>query len=231
MESRGQKVASVVLEGDDAQEAFDGLVSWIYVPHCSVSFSIFLGCHLGMWCSVITGLDPRNAPGYTSTVSVSKSVASLGLSSLSSLSYCWISNAEPRAQGLMVSPLSPVHSSGLLVLTWTTPVLDGVGHPSWVPAATPRWFSAQMLHCTPPFPSSSAISRLLCHLSSLAPRRIQKHLDTFQRHRISSMPEVPISASSAWWCLAVTFILLKSSFVSLGSSTSPWFQAGMGHML
>ena len=63
-------------------------------------------------------------------------------------------------------------------------------HPSWDLAAAPRRCSCGQSTTSPWL----VVSLLLCHLTSLTPRRIQQHLDSFQGHVDSPVcPKMPIS--------------------------------------
>lgn len=132
--------------------------------------------------------------------------------------------------------LRPVRSSGLPLLTWTCPVFDGVAcHFDFqlqLPGDFQHGYSADT-HPPSPFPPVLAISRLLCHLSSLAPR-IQKHLDPFKGHIESQgclkcQFQLPLLGCA----LLLSFILLKSSHVSpgWGGLLPSGSKLGMGHVL
>lgn len=142
-------------------------------PIVQISFSTSLTCHLDMWWSGVTWLE-RSVPG-----SLGGPLAFLVFPVCLLCPVAGHLLLRSETQVFMVSSLSLVLLQWLLLLTWTHPVLDDIVHPSWDLRAAPRWFSAWTVYY---FPTVLAISWLLCHLFSLAPRRIQKHLDSFQGH-------------------------------------------------
>lgn len=139
-------------------------------PIVQISFSTSLTCHLDMWWSGVTWLE-RSVPG------------SLG-GPLTFLVFpvCLLCPVAGHLLLRSETQESMVSSLSLVRLQWFAAADLDPPCNWWHCASLLRSNGSSQVIFSMSTTSLLAISWLLCHLFSLAPRRIQKHLDSFQGH-------------------------------------------------